>query len=565
MVLVRGVVVVAALFVAAETSQAQVAPKMPEQVKHCTNDEGTFDDEDSIRNCTAIFQAAGATQDERYGALMLRSAARLRSKAYDSALSDVDKALTLAMTARDMAEVYLQRAYVLSGQKKDTEAAAELERSIKADPKFADALLVRAQLRSGKGEYRGALADYDQVNLLGGRNPDALNEACWIRAANLNTELAKALGDCNRAVEFAPKSASYLDSRGLVNLRLQELDAAFKDYDAAVKLAPKNASALYGRAVAAMAMGRPGDADIAAAKAINPKIADNYAAIGLAAGTVKGLVAVTGPLAQPTAYNWEPPELARQAKDCGYDKYLDASSYALAHRQGNTQAQTDASFVKRNAENASTQAFCLRRLKRQFPGARQMLEQAALNSPADLDAAYRLGRGEFLANPVKFMWTGDPAMKDYSASAMRADLAKVRAFKTLEQVCGTFDYAMPEVDNSVLHSRNTERKAYGKCAENYRDTVHDQVPGSIEYQFSSARDELDSFTPYVCARYRLAGCIPDSRWNEFDSIASKSNLALIKRIDDLKRSEYGAASDAVERTNQWVEDVNAMVERYNQR
>ncbi len=47
-----------------------------------------------------------------------------------------------------------------------------------------------------------------------------------------------ALADCNQALTLAPGNPSYLDSRGLVDLRLGDFDGAIKDYSTALAAMP---------------------------------------------------------------------------------------------------------------------------------------------------------------------------------------------------------------------------------------------------------------------------------------------------------------------------------------
>ena len=62
-------------------------------------------------------------------------------------------------------------------------------------------------------------------------------------------------------------------------------DAAVADFGAALKLQPKDAWSLYGRGVAEQRKGdrAEGDADIAAAVALDPKLLERARALGLAA------------------------------------------------------------------------------------------------------------------------------------------------------------------------------------------------------------------------------------------------------------------------------------------
>lgn len=123
----------------------------------------------------------------------------------------------------------------------------------------------------------------------------ALNLCCWARTLSAQ-ELDRALSDCKAAVRMKPDTASFLDSRGLVYLRQGNYDRAIADYDAALRLQPKIAWALYGWGLAKlMGQAAAGQADLAAATALQPKIAEEAAREGIS------------PEAQP-----EPPAPARR-------------------------------------------------------------------------------------------------------------------------------------------------------------------------------------------------------------------------------------------------------------
>ena len=66
-------------------------------------------------------------------------------------------------------------------------------------------------------------------------------------------------------------------------LRQGNYDRAIADYDAALRLQPKNAWSLYGRGLAKQHKGNAaaGESDIAAATALQPKIAEEAARHGI--------------------------------------------------------------------------------------------------------------------------------------------------------------------------------------------------------------------------------------------------------------------------------------------
>jgi tetratricopeptide (TPR) repeat protein len=71
-------------------------------------------------------------------------------------------------------------------------------------------------------------------------------------------------------------------NRGTAYLKLGQFDPAIADYDAALQLSAKKASSLYGRGIAKLRTGNTsGNNDIAAAKAIDPAVADEFNRFGV--------------------------------------------------------------------------------------------------------------------------------------------------------------------------------------------------------------------------------------------------------------------------------------------
>jgi len=71
----------------------------------------------------------------------------------------------------------------------------------------------------------------------------------------------------------------YVPQPVVARLRRGEFDASIADFDAASMLNPRLANALYGRGIARRKMGdlTGAEADLAAAKAIRPGIAEEFA------------------------------------------------------------------------------------------------------------------------------------------------------------------------------------------------------------------------------------------------------------------------------------------------
>jgi len=146
----------------------------------------------------------------------------------------------------------------------------------------AFAYISRGSAWRDKGDVDRAIADYSEAIRLDPKNAAYLNERCWARAI-AGRELPLAVTDCTEALRIAPNDANIIDSRGFVYLRLSRLDDAVADYDEALRRNPKQAGSLYGRGLAKLRKGdvAGGEADIAAAKAIQVDIAEEFARYGV--------------------------------------------------------------------------------------------------------------------------------------------------------------------------------------------------------------------------------------------------------------------------------------------
>jgi tetratricopeptide (TPR) repeat protein len=245
-----------------------------------------------------------------------RGAVFLAQRDFARAIADFSRAIELA--PKD-SRFLLQRAeaYIRSGRR--ALGAADLNRAVETDPANIPARLHRAQLRLSIAEREGALADVEAAakavtgptnerlqiaNLYGALDlhdrqvaqldawiaahpedselPSALNSRCWARAL-WGRDLEKALSDCNAALRRRPGIGAFLDSRGLVRLRLGDYDRAIQDYDAALQADPKMAWSLYGRGLARRHKGlaSQAEADLNAAAAIAPEIAERARKAGI--------------------------------------------------------------------------------------------------------------------------------------------------------------------------------------------------------------------------------------------------------------------------------------------
>ncbi len=163
----------------------------------------------------------------------------------------------------------------------DDEAILALSGQLDRNPRDADAHYKRGILYAKNGEYNLAIKDFDEVIRVRPDNPDALNNRCWVRA--MLDEIQTAIRDCDAALRLRPRFANALDSRGLLKLKSGQPTSALSDYNASLQINGQQASSLYGRGIAKIRSGNAagGRKDIAAAKAIDPKIAEEFARYGI--------------------------------------------------------------------------------------------------------------------------------------------------------------------------------------------------------------------------------------------------------------------------------------------
>lgn len=95
-----------------------------------------------------------------------------------------------------------------------------------------------------------------------------------------NNDHDRAIRDFDTALKLDPANAYALENRGDVFVRLGKFKEAIRDYDATLKLTPDNPWSMYGRGLAKLKSGdTSGTADIAAAKKMSAKVADEFTEI----------------------------------------------------------------------------------------------------------------------------------------------------------------------------------------------------------------------------------------------------------------------------------------------
>ena len=204
----------------------------------------------------------------------------------DLALMDYDHVL---MLKQDFLPAYIPRAEIKLGKKDAPGAIADLETVDRLAPKQADLRFMLAELYVRIDRLPAAI---EQFSLWIQNHPDdsrmlAATAGRCLSSALQNQDLPTALSDCNTAVRRADKKHENYSNlfvyRGLVRLRQGDYDKAMVDFNDALKMTPKNARALYARAVAESRKNEKKESasDLEAAKQITPQIAERFERYGI--------------------------------------------------------------------------------------------------------------------------------------------------------------------------------------------------------------------------------------------------------------------------------------------
>ncbi|WP_083741927.1 tetratricopeptide repeat protein [Bradyrhizobium mercantei] len=137
---------------------------------------------------------------------------------------------------------------------------------------LARALIYRGQAYAQTGDLDRSLADIEQVIRLDPDDAFAVGARGDIHL--VKKEYDSALADYSKAVTLAPDFDLALIGRGIVYLATGKYDSAVAEFDHALRLQPASAAALYWRGIAKRQQGdvAAGEADIAAAKKLNPNV-----------------------------------------------------------------------------------------------------------------------------------------------------------------------------------------------------------------------------------------------------------------------------------------------------
>ena len=213
------------------------------------------------------------------GALVARGLVQQRRGRLDLALADFDAALKIhprdqqALRNRGALQAVLGH---LDAAIEDFDAVIQMNRN---DPL---AFFNRGYAHFGKHEYELAVMDYSTALYLDPAMGQAYLNRCLTRTVQ-GKELVMALADCDQGLRLLPLSIPARETRGFIYLKLGDPAIAITEYQAALQMDANRPLALYGLGLAQIRMGRKdeGEANQAAALALNPGIAKEFSTYGV--------------------------------------------------------------------------------------------------------------------------------------------------------------------------------------------------------------------------------------------------------------------------------------------
>jgi tetratricopeptide (TPR) repeat protein len=180
----------------------------------------------------------------------------------------------------EYATPYNNRGAVYENRADYHRAIEDFNTALKLDPSYANAIANRAEAYLKKRDYVSASKDFDEAIRLQPKLDILWNERCW--TSSVTGDLTSALADCNAAIQLTPQDASLAARSQRADLS-ENRTVGCGDRRSALKIDPKIASSLYGADSrnSKKPSAAAGNADIAVARAVNPKVADEFSRYGV--------------------------------------------------------------------------------------------------------------------------------------------------------------------------------------------------------------------------------------------------------------------------------------------
>jgi tetratricopeptide (TPR) repeat protein len=147
---------------------------------------------------------------------------------------------------------------ILLGEQGDNAAESQLDQAIERNPGVSYPYLERGHSRLKRGDFTGALSDYNQALNLDSTNPDS-----WVDRGLVKDKLndgAGAYADFTRAIEIKPDFEKAWLCRGNILTKMNRFEEAAEDYSVALLYFPQYGKAYLNRAIVYHRLGKMDEA-----------------------------------------------------------------------------------------------------------------------------------------------------------------------------------------------------------------------------------------------------------------------------------------------------------------
>ena len=231
----------------------------------CTGSEEGAPPQRAISACGRIISER-ASRDVTASAHYYRSVLYRQAGDATRADADVDRAILLLVQLTqaepDNADVLNNLIFLRSEKGDFAAAAADYGRIAARRPQAAEPRLHQGEFFFRAGDYISAISSFDMAAQLDPANALAQSGRCEARAA-ANRELELAQMACAEALRLSDQSAAAFISHGFLNFTQGHLEEALADFTAAGEKDNTNPFGAYGYAVTSLRLGRH-EADAAA-------------------------------------------------------------------------------------------------------------------------------------------------------------------------------------------------------------------------------------------------------------------------------------------------------------
>lgn len=250
---------------------------------------------------------------------------------------------------------------------------------------------------------------------------------------------------------------------------------------------------------------------------------------------------------------------------CQQEVPLDASAYAYAL----TRTAKNAPTVALADADREFEAVMVEILRRCVGASERWISHSDLvKHEAAIIARYQAMfadlRKAFMANPSAQSFIGGRRLGyDPTPEALEAYNATVRAYRTMEQTCGSFPFdRMPAMNQAAIYAMRTDSDLYEACVLDYRK----RRPAALSVdRMETALFHVRAFAPFRCSVRPSPGCVADAGWQAYERVTGTHYIEAARRVAQLDLSRGQKVNEAIDRLNEWDARLDALIARHNAR